>query len=147
MTRDEFLVYLNLLSSNKDHDRINEFITDDITLEFYNGVTLEEHKSKVLHGRGEYIAHFKALHAKIREFLDLGFFLCDGKNAVVELYVEFHALEDSDSALSAGKLEKGKAYCATHWVCYDLTPEGKFSRVRIAHHMSHYTPPIHDPRK
>ena len=140
MTRDEFLVYLGHLN-NKEHDKINDYITDDIVLEFFDKPTMDKQTRKVLHGRDEYIAHFKALHSKVREVMDLGFFVYNGENLVVEIYVEFHALEDVD--LQSVELKKGQVFCATHFLCYSFAPDGRFNRVRIAHHMVHYTPPKH----
>ena len=142
MTREEFLVYMEAMN-NVDHEKMSEFITDDIVLEFYNKPTNEKQTRKIVRGRDEYLEHFKRTHEKVKEILELGFFLYDGTNMIVEIYVEFHPYEDV--ILNTAELKKGQAYCATHWLCYDFAPDGRFNRIRIAHHLAHDGPPKHHP--
>ena len=142
MTKDEFLVYMNHFN-NKQYDKLSEYFADDVTVEYFDNFVLEKQARRVLHGKQEFVANYMRLHSTVREFLDLGFCISDDKNLIVELYTEFHALEDTN--FTAGKMKKGDAFCVTNWVCYDFAPDGKFSRIRIAHFIVHDTPPRFDP--
>jgi hypothetical protein len=136
MTREEFLVYMNHFN-NKEYDELTKYFSDDIVVEYFDNFAVEKQNPKTLHGKDEFVANYMNLHRTVREFLDLGFCLFDGEHLIVELYTEFHALEDT--AFSAGKLKKGEALCVTNWVCYDFSPDGRFSHIRIAHFR------VHDP--
>ena len=138
MTREKFLVYLGYLN-NGDYNKINDYITDDISAEFFDKPSLEKQTHRELHGRDEYIAFFKTLHTRIKEVLKLGFFVFDGETLIVEMNSEFQALEDG--SIIAGDLKKGQTHNAIHWICYNFAPDGRINRVRIAHHRSFYEPP------
>lgn len=142
MTREEFLVYMGHLN-NLEHEEMNDYITDDITLEFYDTPTMEKQPHRVLRGRKDYIDHFIENHVNCKEILELGVFLSDDKNLLAEIYVEFHAVQET--TLNTVKMSRGQSYCATHFLLYDIAPDGRFSRVRIAHHKAHDTPPKHHP--
>ena len=144
MTREEFLVYMNHFN-NKEYDGLTKYFSDDIVVEYFTNFILEKQTPKVLHGKDEFVASYMTLHSKVREFLDLGFCLYDGEHLIVELYTEFHALEDTD--FTAGRMKKGDAFCVTNWVCYDFDQNGKFKHIRIAHFLVHDAPPRFDPTK
>ena len=137
MTRDEFLVYMNHFN-NKEYSELTEYFSDDIIVEYYDKSYIGKHTHRILRGKEEFVASYTELHKRIREYLDLGFCLYDGEHLIVELYTEFHALEAA-SMNESGEMEKGDVFCITNWVCYDFTPEGKFSHIRIAHFC------VHDP--
>ena len=146
MTRDEFMVYLTA-KNNMEYDKMQPFVTDDIVLEFSDDGTKSGKPPRIVRGREDYFAHFKKNHTSIREYMDLGFFLSDEENVLTEQYTEFHALEDQNnpSGGAVGNLKKGEVLCTTNWLCYNFAPDGRFNRVRIAHHVVHYWPPKHDP--
>lgn len=129
--------------NNKEYDKLSDFFSDDLIVEYYDKFILEKQTRRVLHGKQGFVDHYTKLHSTVREFLDLGFCLSDDENLVVELYTEFHALEDTE--FSAGRMKKGDAFCVTNWVCYNFSPDGKFNRIRIAHFIVHDTPPKFDP--
>ncbi len=137
MTRDEFIVYINHFN-NREYNALTKYFSEDIIVEYFDNFLVEKQTPKTLHGKEEFVANYMGLHKKFREYLELGFFLTDGKNLLVELYTEFHALEDA--SFTAGAMKKGEAFCVTNWVCYDFAPDGSFQHIRIAHFR------VHDPK-
>ncbi len=134
MTREEFLVYMNHFN-NKEYDALTDYFADNIVVEYFDSFSTGATTHKVLRGKAEFVASYTNLHKNLREFLDLGFCLYDGKNLLVELYTEFHALHDT--TFMAGPIKKGEILAVTNWVCYDFDENGKFSHIRIAHFICH----------
>ena len=134
MTRDEFSVYIEHFN-NKEYIDLTKYFSDDIIVEYFDNFTVDKQSPKTLRGKEEFVASYTNLHKKFREYLELGFFLYDGTTMAVELYTEFHALDDA--SFSAGTIKKGETLCVTNWVCYNFSPDGRFSHIRIAHFRNH----------
>jgi hypothetical protein len=132
MTREEFLVYMDHFN-NKRFDEIIKYFSPDVRFQYHTRFTNEPQEVRVRYGPEGFVKHYKDLSARIRERLDLGLLLSsdDGKNLFVELYTEFHALEDT--VFTAGPMRKGDVFCCTNFVLYDLDEDGKFTDVKIAH--------------
>ena len=134
MTREEFLVYMGHFNHKRYADLVDYFC-EDIEVQYYDSMQVDAPPAKTLYGRDGFVASYTGLHQNFREFLDLGFFLADDRNVVVELYTEFHALRDA--TFMAGPMKTGDVFICTNWVCYDLAPDGKFQKIRIAHFRNH----------
>jgi hypothetical protein len=130
--------------NNKEYDDLTKYFSDDVVVEYFDNFVLEKQELKVLHGKDAFVKNYMGLHSKVREFLALGFCVSDDEHLIVELYTEFHALEDTE--FTAGMMKKGDAFCVTNWVCYNFSPDGKFNRIRIAHFVVHNDPPRFDPK-
>jgi hypothetical protein len=87
-----------------------------------------------LHGPKEFIAKYEALAANVREVLNVGAFLSEGNQFVVELVTEFHIEKDSPKTIGGGNWKKGDVIVMNQMVLYDLDEDGKFKRIRIFHH-------------
>jgi len=140
------MVYLTA-KNNREYDKMEPFVTEDIVLEFSDDGTLSEKPPRVVSGKEDYMAHFKSSHGKYWEHMDLGFYLCDDDYVLTEQYTEWHALVDQNNPErgALGNLKKGEAFCSTNWLCYTFAPDGRFNRVRIAHHRVHRWEPKHTP--
>ena len=131
MTREEFLVYEDLFNK-KDYAGVTSYFSPNCTVEYMDKFSVEEQKPPVvLHGPDEFIKNYKALHANFKEFLDLGIFLSDEKNMIVEFHTEFIAMRDAK--FMGGPCRKGEVFAANQFCIYDFDENGKYSRIRISH--------------
>ena len=131
MTREEFLVYMDCFN-RRDYDGITSYFSPDCVVEYMDRFTVGQQTApKTLHGPAEFIASYQALHANFREFLDLGLFLSDEKNMVVEFHTEFIAKEDA--SFLGGACKKGQVFAVRQFCIYDFDENGKYARIRISH--------------
>jgi hypothetical protein len=135
MTREEYLVYADHFN-NQRYDAVTSYFTPDITVEYYDSATDPDSKARTLHGPQEFIDSYKALHANVREVLELREFFSTDKLVFAELYTEFHPFKDSPASSSRPARKKGETYIMTNWVLYDME-SGKMKRIRIAHFRNH----------
>ncbi len=130
MTREEFLVYEGYFNT-KQYENVVSYFNPDCTIEYADDFKLGPQLPKILHGPAEFIENYKALHKDMKEFLDLGIFLSDEKNMIVEFHTEFHCINDTEFH---GSLMRRGEYIAVNQFCvYDFDEMGKFSRIRISH--------------
>jgi hypothetical protein len=87
-----------------------------------------------LHGPDEFIAQYEAIAANVREVLNVGAFLSEGNQFVVELVTEFHNEKDPHKTIGSGNWKKGDVIVMNQMVLYDLDENGKFKRMRIFQH-------------
>ncbi len=128
MNREQFLVYIGHFN-NKRYEPLTSYFADDITVEYFDDAYGPYAPAKILHGRAEFIANYKALHAHTREILELGDFMTQGNLMFVELYTEFHTFKEDPT----GKWKKGAITIMTNWVMYTMDENDKMKRIRIAH--------------
>jgi len=128
MDREQFLVYIGHFN-NKRYDSLTSYFADDVTVEYFDDAYAPYAPAKTLHGRQEFVANYKALHAHTREVLELGDFMTQGNLMFVELYTEFHTFKDDPAA----RWKKGDITIMTNWVLYTLDENDKMKRIRIAH--------------
>ena len=133
MNREQFLEYIDHFN-NKRYDAVTSYFAPDVTVE-YSSHFRAGTEAATLHGRQEFIDWYKNLHAYVREALELGDFMTDGRLLLVELYTEFHCFKDMppDSGLP---LKKGDVSVMTNWVLYNLEGD-KMKRIRIAFFREH----------
>lgn len=132
MTREEFLVYEGYFNS-KQYENVVSYFNPDCVVEYMDLFTRAPQPARrAVHGPAEFIKNYKALHENQREFLDLGIFLSDDKNMVVEFQTEFHALKDCES--NGAPMKKGDCFAVNQFCVYDFDENGKFTRIRISHH-------------
>lgn len=130
MTREEYLVYKDCFN-RKDYDSVTSYFNPNCVVEYMDKFSVEPQTPKTLYGPEEFIASYKALHENFKEFLDLGIFLSDEKNMVVELHTEFIAMRDAE--FLGGACKKGQVFAVNQFCIYDFDEEGKYSRIRISH--------------
>jgi hypothetical protein len=138
MTREEFEAYVDDFN-NKRYDKVTGHFAPDITVEYFTNFKDPTTPARTLHGPKEFAASYMALHAKVKETMELGFFMTQGDMMLVELWTEFHCLEDYEN-LSFGPGKKGDVRVMTNWVVYNMTPDDRMQRIRIAHFR------LHDPK-
>ena len=134
MNREDYLEYADHFN-NKRYDKVTSYFTPDVTVEYFDNAYGPQFPARTLHGREEFAANYKALHAHTREVLELGDFMAVGDLIFVELYTEFHTFEDAPEAGQGWK--KGDINIMTNWVIYNLDENGKMKRIRIAHFRNH----------
>jgi hypothetical protein len=134
MNRQQFQVYVDHFN-NRRYDSLTEYFAPDITVEYYDDATYEGPPARILHGREEFTANYKALHAHTREFLELGSFVTQGDLMIVELYTEFYTYTDPPAGRAGFK--KGTFKLMTNWVVYNMDPKDKMKRIRILHFRMH----------
>ena len=62
--------------------------------------------------------------------------MVQGDLLFAELYTEFHCFKDYPTT-SFNPLKKGDISIMTNWVVYNMTPDDKMKRIRIAHFRMH----------
>ena len=135
MNREQFQVYVDHFN-NRRHDAVTGYFAPDITVEYYDNATGEQVPHRTLHGPAEFEAAYKALHANVREVLELRSFLSSETEMFVELYTEFHAFNDAPPSASRPPLKKGDVIVMTNFILYEM--EGDvMKRIRIAHFRNH----------
>lgn len=130
MTREEFLVYESLFNK-KDYEGVTSYFNPNCTVEYMDKFSVEAQQPQTLHGPAEFIENYKTLHKDFKEFLDLGIFLADDKNMIVEFHTEFIAMRDA--SFMGGDCKKGEVFAVNQFCVYDFDEEGKFLRIRISH--------------
>ncbi|MDR3277636.1 MAG: hypothetical protein LBT12_02590 [Oscillospiraceae bacterium] len=131
MTREEFLVYENYFNT-KQYDKVVSYFSPDCTVEYMDHFTPGgQTPPQTVHGPAEFVENYKTLHENVREFLDLGIFLSDEKNMIVEFQTEFHYL--NDSPFQDTDVKRGGYFAVNQFCVYDFDENGKFSRIRISH--------------
>jgi len=131
MTREEFLVYEGHFNA-KEYDKVVSYFNPNCSVEYADKFILAPQNPNVARGPEEFIKRYKALHENFREFLDLGIFLSDDKNMIVEFQTEFHCIKESDAF--EGHMKVGDYIAVNQFCVYDFDDNGKFSRIRISHH-------------
>ena len=137
MTREEFAVYIDHFN-NKRYDELVKYFSNDIRVQYFTDMKIGAPQGKVLEGPNAFAASYKELHKTVVEKLELGKYLCDGKNIYCDLWTEFHFTDDAPD-FSAGPMKKGDVFVCTNFVLYFLDENEKFKEIRIAHHR------VHDP--
>ena len=132
MTREEFLVYEGHFNA-KEYDKVVSYFSPDCTVEYADVFTMgPQDPPNIARGPEDFIKRYTTLHEYFNEFLELGIFLSDDKNMIVEFQTEFHCIKENDHF---GVPMKVGEYCAVNQFCvYDFDENGKFSRIRISHH-------------
>ena len=134
MTRQEFLEYVDHFN-NKRYDAVTSYFMPDCTVEYFSNMSNPRgSEPKTLHGPAEFIKSYSNLHDHVKELMELGFFIQQGNQLVVELYTEFHCF--NDFVMNSGPIKKGDVVIMTNWVVYDFEGD-KFKRIRIAHFRMH----------
>ena len=132
MNREQFLEYVDHFNNHR-FDKVASYFRPDMTLEYPDSFGNPESEARTLHGPEEFIANYRALSENVREVLNLGAFMAEGNQFLVELITEFHVLRDApEGSRSLGK--KGDVIVMNQCVLYDTDDEGKFQRIRIFHH-------------
>ena len=135
MTREEMEIYLDHFN-NKRYDEVVDYFADDVTVQYPNAFLLNIAPGTLLRGKNEFIENYKTFHENVEEYLDLEDFIADEKYVFIILHTEFIAKEDL--AWEDGILEKGKAAVVSDFISYELDDEGKFKKIKIAHHKITY---------
>jgi hypothetical protein len=138
MNREEYQVYVDHFN-NKRYDAVTSYFTPDITVEYFTNWANPGALPRILHGPKEFAASYMSLHESVREVLELGDFMVQGDLLFAELYTEFHCFKDYPN-MSFGAGKKGDITIMTNWVMYNMTPDDKMKRIRIAHFR------LHDPK-
>ena len=132
MTREEFLVYEGFFNA-KDYENVVSYFNPNCTVEYMDLFTrAAQPVPRVVRGPAEFIESYKALHENQREFLDLGIFLSDDKNMIVEFQTEFHAIKDHEA--NGAFMKVGDCFAVNQFCVYDFDENGKYTRIRISHH-------------
>ena len=135
MTREEFEIYVDHFN-NKRFDDVLSYFADDVEVQYFSPLKKGAYEQRIFYGKDAFRERYEILHKTLREVMKLGKFVCDGDNIFVELWTEFHAFEDSPN-FSVGHLKVGDVAIANNFVLYWLNEEGKFKKIRIAHHRIH----------
>jgi hypothetical protein len=135
MNREEYQAYVDHFN-NKRYDAVTGYFTPDITVEYFTNLSNPKEPPRTLHGPKEFMASYMALHDHVREILELRDFMTQGDLLFAELYTEFHCFKDY-GATSFNPLKKGDISIMTNWVMYNMTPDDKMKRIRIAHFRMH----------
>ncbi len=135
MNKKQFLAYIDHFN-NKRYDAVTGYFTPDVSVEYFSHPGNPEIAARTLHGPAEFMASYKALHEQVREVLELRDFMVCEDLLFAELYTEFHCFKDraSDAVVP---LKKGEVSIMTNWVVYNMTPDDKMKRIRIAHFRMH----------
>jgi len=136
MTREQFMEYVNHFNHHR-FDKVTGYFCPDVTLAYpdnFMGRQIPGVTGKTLHGSKEFIAQYEAIAANVREVLNVGAFLSEGNQFVVELVTEFHNEKDPPKTIDSGNWKKGDVIVMNQMVLYDLDENGKFKRMRIFHH-------------
>jgi hypothetical protein len=134
VNREEYQVYVDHFN-NKRYDAVTGYFAPDITVEYFTQPSRPDLPARILHGPKEFAASYTTLHAYVREVLDLGDFIAQGDLLFAELYTEFHCIKDYPGFFEP--LKKGDVRIMTNWVMYNMTPDDKMRRIRIAHFRTH----------
>jgi hypothetical protein len=136
MNREQFLEYVDHFN-NRRFDKVAGYFCPDVTLEYpdnFMGPQIPGLTGNTLHGPKEFIANYEALTANIREVLNVGAFLSEGRQFCVELVTEFHVLRTPPAGAPGAQWKEGDVIIMNQNVLYDLDENGKFKRMRIFHH-------------
>ena len=136
MTREQFMAYADHFNHHR-FDKVTSYFCPDVTLAYpdnFMGPQIPGVTGNTLHGPREFIAQYEAIAANVREVLNVGAFLSEGNQFVVELVTEFHIEKDPPKTIGGGNWKKGEVIVMNQMVLYDLDENGKFKRIRIFHH-------------
>lgn len=132
MTREEFLVYEGYFNT-KQYDKVVSYFSPDCIVEYPDWFTMgPQNALGAARGPEEFIKRYTLLHEYYREFLNLGIFLSDEKNMIVEFQTEFHCIKENNRFGVPMKI--GDYFAVNQFCVYDFDENGKFSRIRISHH-------------
>jgi hypothetical protein len=135
MNREQYLVYVDHFN-NKRYEAVTDYFTPDITVEYFTNLSNQKEPPRTLHGPKEFAASYMSLHEHVREVLELRDFMTQGDLLFAELYTEFHCFKDYPTT-SFSPLKKGDIRIMTNWVMYNMTPDDRMTRIRIAHFRMH----------
>ena len=135
MNREKYQGYVDHFN-NKRYDAVTSYFTPDITVEYFTNMGNPDEPPRTLYGPKEFIESYKTLHEHVREVLEIGDFMVSKDRLFVELYTEFHCFKDYPTT-SVQPFKKGEVKVMTNWVLYNLTPDDRMSRIRIAHFRMH----------
>ena len=144
MTREEFMEYENYFNTMQ-YDNVVSYFNPNCRVEYMDLFTrAEQPVPQTVVGPAAFIENYKALHENFKEILNLGIFLSDDKNMIVEFQTEFIALHDVD--FQGAPMKRGENFVVNQFCVYDFDENGKYSRIRISHHRvlsndPEYTPP------
>jgi len=130
MTREEFLVYEGHFNA-KEYDKVVSYFNPDCIVEYPDYFKMGPQTPNIAHGPEEFVTRYKVLHESFKEFLDLGIFLSDDKNMIVEFQTEFHCIKEADYFETHMKV--GDFIAVNQFCVYDFDENGKFTRIRISH--------------
>ncbi|MBN2041979.1 MAG: hypothetical protein JW864_18230 [Spirochaetes bacterium] len=136
MNREQFLEYVDHFNNHR-FDKVVSYFCPDVTLEYpdnFMGPQIPGKTGNTLYGPLEFVANYEAIAINVREVLNLGAFLSDENQFVVELVTEFHVLHTPAADAPGSQWKKGDIIIMNQIVHYDLDKEGKFKRIRIFHH-------------
>jgi hypothetical protein len=135
MNRQGYLKYVEHFN-NKRYDALTGYFTPDISVEYFTSMGNPKEPPRTLHGPEEFVASYTTLHDYVREVLELRDFMLYEDLLFAELYTEFHCFKDREPGMLM-PLKKGEVSVMTNWVVYNMTPEDKMKRIRIAHFRMH----------
>jgi SnoaL-like domain len=127
MDEAKFRTYIGHFNG-ANYEELVRYFADDVTLSFHFGLTLE--------GRDGIVAFYRPIHARVKEVLEIDFLLIGEDGIAVELYTEFHAMEDYPEFPNR-PLRKGDVLRFTSFVHYDLDEDDRFKRIRVASYRQH----------
>jgi hypothetical protein len=138
MNRQGFLEYIDHFN-NRRYDAVTSYFAPDISVEYFTSFLDPKAPARTLHGPKEFAASYMALHEYTREALELGDFMTCDDLMFVELYTEFHCFKEPPSStfMTLMSPKKGEVAIMTNWVIYNMTPDDKMKRIRIAHFRMH----------
>jgi len=128
-SREDFQAYLDCFNE-KRYDDIVSYFGEDCVLYYMDAWTTEPQEEMCCEGKQAFIENYKNIHKIFDEGLRLGVFMASEEALFVELYTEFRAKEDIPYL--NGELKKGEIFYINQYIDYDLHPDGKFARIRIA---------------
>jgi len=88
MKREQFAVYIDHFN-NKRYDELVKYFTDDIKVKYFTNMKVGAPRGILLDGPAAFVEHYKSLHEKAEEKLELGKYITDGRNIYCDLWTEF----------------------------------------------------------
>ena len=131
MNREQFLEYMDHFNNHR-WDKVVSYFRPDVTLEYPDNFAGPNIPGRTLHGPEEFITNYRAIAENVREVLNLGAFMEEGSQFLVEFVTEFHVFRTPPGG--EGRWKKGDVSVMNQCVLYDVDEEGKFKRIRIFHH-------------
>ncbi len=120
MRRDEFQAYIDAFCRG-DFAGFTRYYADDVRLSLAGGQV-------ALRGRDAIAAFYRDVFKRIRESLEVVYFVADGEHVAVEIKTEFTALEDAPD-FTVRPLRKGETARIVSFVHYRVRG-GLFTDIR-----------------
>lgn len=109
-----------------------KYYADDVTISYRGG-------ELTLRGAQAIIDRYKAVHARVRQHLEVQFLVVNETGAAAELHATFTALEDWED-FEVHPLKKGERVRIHTFVHYDLNADGQIAAIRSVRHRTLETP-------